>query len=143
MLRTTGYVAFSLCPLLSAPLLGFCDPAKVTHYTVVQSIAVADTELYVELGWMINISSYCLSVSVFKDQNIERRAEESVDPVMVACGVVEDEPKLVYQDGCYHLSIGYTYGGLRYETWIDELSDKSLCFHMHPPGPKGGWNPSL
>jgi hypothetical protein len=121
----------TFCALLPFLLAGICDPALATDYVVEESVRDETTGLYVETGWLINVSSYCLVVSVFDDAATERMASEVRNPVMIACGVRDWSFRL--EDGCYVLSAGYGTGSINRETWVDSVSGESICFEMWPP----------
>lgn len=118
----------------------FCseNPIESTSYIAVQSIKDQRTDLFVELGRLVNFSSDCFVVNVFKELKEGRQAADAASPIMIACGVTDAEPRLTVKGGCYVFSVNYSYGGLRIQTWTDPENNRSLCFEMYPPGPKGG-----
>ena len=129
---------FPLVGLLAAS----CDPRSETSYVVVEALKDDATGRYVELGQMINFSSFCYVVNVFDAPAAERRAAEMQDAsLMVACSVGEEEPRIVFEAGCYVLSLDYGYGGILNDRWTDPETGRTLCLKMIPPGPKGGWKP--
>lgn len=115
------------CALLSAG----CVEGGADGYLVEQSIRDDATGLFVELGWVSNISSHCMVVNVFRDQSDARPASDATNAIMWACNVTDW--RFRYDDGCYVMSIGYSSGGLEQETWVDETTGQSLCFRMWPP----------
>ena len=115
----------------SLTLLAACNPLVGTSYVFVQSIQDEETGKYVELGELINFSSWCLAVNVFDDQKVDRKATESREPVIVVCNLDPGhESKLVVQDSCYTLIVGYGSGGIRKNEWSDPESGKTICFGL-------------
>jgi len=135
MSRAAAFIGVCLLP---AAMLA-CDAHFLNDYTPVTSIEDEATGLFVELGTLIGISSYCFTVNVFSDRKSERSSFALPENLpLVACNVSPEEPTLTYEDGCYVLRIDARSGGPSKASWVDPNSGHEICLRMIPFGSKGG-----
>lgn len=108
-----------------------CNGPVLSSYLHIQTIKDQDTGKFVELGELVSMSSWCLVVNVFSDDNPTRKAWESKEPVILICNLDPGhELKFVIEDGCYTLMVGYGSGGMRQSKWLDPVTEKEICFTL-------------